>query len=83
MQIQADLLGVPVVRPEITETTAAGVAYMAGLGAGLWDSDRQISAMWREERRFMPAMGAERRQFIRDRWREAVSRSRDWSRWEA
>jgi glycerol kinase len=83
MQIQADLLGVPVVRPEITETTAAGVAYMAGVGAGVWDSERRIRSMWREERRFVPAMDEKRRAFIRDRWREAVSRSRDWSRWEA
>jgi glycerol kinase len=83
MQIQADLLGVPVVRPKITETTAMGAAYMAGLGAGVWSSTDEIASMWAEERRFEPQMSQRRREFIRDRWREAVSRSRDWSRWEA
>ena len=83
MQIQADLLGVPVVRPKITETTAMGAAYMAGLGAGVWSSTDEIAAMWVEDRRFEPQMSQRRRDFIRDRWREAVSRSRDWSRWEA
>jgi glycerol kinase len=83
MQIQADLLGVPVVRPKITETTAMGAAYMAGVGAGVWSSTDEVAAMWAEDRRFEPQMSQRRRDFIRDRWREAVSRSRDWSRWEA
>ena len=83
MQIQADLLGVPVVRPAVTETTALGAAYMAGLGAGVWRDTTEIRELWREERRFLPSMSERRRSFIRDRWREAVSRSRDWSRWES
>jgi len=82
MQIQADVLGVPVVRPRITETTAIGAAYMAGLGAGIWRSMEEIRGMWQEERRFLPAMSDERRAFMRDRWREAAARARDWSRWE-
>lgn len=82
MQIQADLLAVPVVRPKITETTAMGAAFMAGLGAGVWSSTDEIAAHWEKDRRFEPAMSQARREFIRDRWREAVSRSLDWSRWE-
>lgn len=82
MQLQADLLGVPVVRPRNTETTAMGVAYMAGLGAGLWTGQEEIRSLWREDRRFEPKMPQDRRDAIHRRWREAVSRSRDWSRWE-
>lgn len=83
MQIQADVLGVPVVRPRITETTAMGAAYMAGLGVGMWSGIDQIREMWVEERRFEPSMPEKRRRFIQARWREAVSRSRGWADWES
>jgi glycerol kinase len=83
MQMQADLLGVPVIRPEITETTAMGVAYMAGIGVGAWASHDEIRALWREDRRFEPNMNQKRREAIHRRWREAVSRSFDWSHWES
>jgi glycerol kinase len=58
MQFQADLLGVPVVRPKVLETTALGAAYLAGLAVGYWDSERDIAAQWQEDRRFTPSMEA-------------------------
>ncbi len=78
MQFQADLLGVPVVRPAVTETTALGAAYLAGLAVGFWGSAAEVSRQWRAQHRFeprMPRADAERR---RTRWREAVSRAKGW-----
>ena len=78
MQLQADLLGVPVVRPEVTETTALGAAYFAGIGVRLWADEDEVAAQWRLERRFEPAIsGAERTERI-DRWRAAVAVARSW-----
>jgi glycerol kinase len=78
MQFQADLLGVPVVRPRVTETTALGAAYLAGLAVHFWASKEEIAAQWRCERRFEPAMPAERRAALLARWGRAVERSRGW-----
>jgi glycerol kinase len=78
MQFQADLLGVPVLRPQVTETTALGAAYLAGLAVGFWVSREEIAAQWKCERRFEPAMGADQRQALLARWAKAVQRSRDW-----
>jgi glycerol kinase len=78
MQFQADVLGRPVVVPEITETTALGAAYLAGVGAGAWTLE-QVSALWREAARFEPRMGEGRRRALLDRWRQAVERSRGWA----
>jgi glycerol kinase len=78
MQFQADLLGVPVLRPRITETTALGAAYLAGLAVNFWDSQEQIAAQWQCERRFEPAMDAGRRGELLARWGRAVQRARDW-----
>jgi glycerol kinase len=78
MQFQADLLGVPVVRPKVTETTALGAAYLAGLAVGFWESREEIAAQWQCERRFEPAMGADQRQAMLARWAKAVQRARDW-----
>jgi glycerol kinase len=78
LQFQADLLGVPVLRPVNTETTAFGAAALAGLGAGFWNSPQEITGLWKLDKRFeaqMPRADAARR---RARWREAVERSRDW-----
>jgi glycerol kinase len=79
MQFQADLLGVPVLRPVNTETTAFGAAAFAGLGAGLWQSLDEVAALWRLDRRFEPrlprALVAQRRA----RWSQAVERSRSWA----
>ena len=58
MQLQADLLGVPVARPRVTETTALGAAYLAGIGVGLWAGEEEVAAQWRLERRFEPGIAA-------------------------
>ena len=79
MQFQADLLGVPVVRPKVLETTALGAAYLAGLTVDLWKSRDEIAAQWQVQRRFEPRMEAGRRQELMARWREAVARSLRWS----
>jgi glycerol kinase len=78
LQFQADLLGVPVVRPEVTETTALGAAYLAGLGVGFWSSPAEVAANWRAERRFEPAMSRDEADGRLARWARAVERSRDW-----
>jgi glycerol kinase len=80
MQFQADLLGVPVVRPACIETTALGAAYLAGLQVGFWDSLDTIARQWREDARFIPLMDAARRAKLLARWHRAVERSRDWAR---
>lgn len=80
MQIQANVLGVPVVRSRVTETTALGAASLAGLATGFWSGAEEISALWQEECRFEPEWGAAQRQQFSARWREAVSRSRSWAR---
>ena len=78
MQIQADLIGIPVVRPEITETTALGAAYLAGLAVGFWSGQDEIESLWREDRRFEPRMGDAERAALRERWSEAVARAKGW-----
>jgi glycerol kinase len=78
MQFQADLLGVPVVRPKITETTALGAAYLAGLATGYWCDAKALQAQWQVDRTFEPRMGADERDGRLAQWRKAVERSRDW-----
>lgn len=80
MQMQADLLGVPVVRPRQTETTALGAALLAGLAVGLWQDARQIAHQWQVDRRFEPRWSQGQRQARLARWREAVERARGWAR---
>src|SRR5438874_5072350 len=80
MQFQADLLGVPVVRPKVLETTALGAAYLAGLTVNLWKSREEIAAHWKLERRFEPQMSRNEAESRMARWREAVSRARNWAR---
>ncbi|MEM8962608.1 MAG: glycerol kinase GlpK [Acidobacteriota bacterium] len=77
MQRQADILGVPVVRPANAETTALGAAFLAGLGVGFWTLDA-CAAQWRVDRRFEPASDSGPIAELRDGWRRAVERSRDW-----
>jgi glycerol kinase len=79
MQIQADVLGRPVLRPTVTETTALGAAYLAGLGVGVWKDMDQVGRHWRLDRRFEPAMSEERRQELYDGWQRAVERARGWA----
>ena len=79
MQIQADFLGVPVVRPRVTETTALGAAYLAGLATGLWTDASEISAQWQVDRRFEPRLPEPQRREKLRRWRQAVERSKAWA----
>jgi glycerol kinase len=79
MQMQADALGIPVVRPAVTETTALGAAYLAGLAVGFWDGLDEISSMWAVDRRFEPALSDDQRQARMLQWRRAVERSRRWA----
>ncbi|MBA2630949.1 MAG: glycerol kinase GlpK [Thermoleophilaceae bacterium] len=77
MQFQADMLGVPVVIPEITETTALGAAFLAGIAAGTW-TEEDVRGMWREDRRFEPHMSDDEREALLSDWRRALERSRRW-----
>ena len=79
MQIQADLLGAPVVRPAVTETTALGAAYLAGLAVSFWPSPSAITGQWRQERRFEPALPRQAAKSLREQWSAAVARSRGWA----
>jgi len=79
MQLQADLLGVTVVRPEVTETTALGAAYLAGLAVGVWPDEVAIGELWREDRRFEPRLASEERRELRGRWRAALKRAEGWA----
>lgn len=80
MQFQADLLGVPVVRPAVTETTALGAAYLAGLGVGYWSSVDEITGQWKVARRFEPRMRAATVTALRERWAEALERAKRWEK---
>jgi glycerol kinase len=79
-RFQADLLGVPVVRPRTTETTVLGAAFLAGLGAGVWSSLDELRDVWQLDRRFEPRMEPAARARLLHAWREAVARSRGWAR---
>jgi glycerol kinase len=78
MQFQADILGVPVIRPVIRETTALGAAYAAGLAVGFWSGTSEIRANWAADRRWDPTMDRQRREELYRQWRKAVSRTLDW-----
>jgi len=78
MQFQADLLGVPVSRPAVTETTALGAAYLAGLAVGYWKSPTEIASQRAVERRFEPKMDPGRAKELRARWSRAVERAKGW-----
>jgi glycerol kinase len=80
MQFQADVLQAPVVRPAVTETTALGAAYLAGLAVGFWPDTNATSAQWRVEKRFEPTMDPARAAELRERWSEAVGRSKGWEK---
>ena len=75
MQFQADLLGIPVVRPQVTETTALGVAYLAGLATGIYGSLDEVAALWGEERRFLPTMPRQRAAELMAGWERAVKQT--------
>jgi len=79
MQFQADVLGVPVIRPQVTETTALGAAYLAGLATGFWSGESEIRAQRQNDVRFEPKQNAADVAACRSRWKEAVERSRRWN----
>jgi glycerol kinase len=78
MQFQADVLGVPVIRPSVTETTALGAAYAAGLATGFWSDQAELKERWAEDKRWEPQMEEDEREKQYARWKKAVSRSLDW-----
>jgi glycerol kinase len=80
MGFQADLLGLPVVRPAVTETTALGAAFLAGLATGVWPDRDAVAATWRRDRTFEPTSPRAEVEERRARWRDAVERSRGWAR---
>lgn len=76
MQFQADVLGVPVVRPKVTETTALGAAYLAGLAVGYWANQQEIIQLWQMDKCFEPSISADERTALREAWRHAVAQAR-------
>jgi glycerol kinase len=78
MQFQSHLLGVPVVRPKVTETTALGAAYLAGLAVGYWKDQQQIAAQWQVDRRFTHGMKPAQRKQLESGWRKALERAKRW-----
>jgi glycerol kinase len=80
MQMQADLLGVPVVRPKVTETTALGAAYLAGLATGFWRDEAEIATLWARDRVFEPAVAGDEGRARLAGWKRAVERARDWAK---
>lgn len=80
MQFQADILGIPVQRPEIAETTALGAAYLAGLAVGFWKDEKELTKLWAVDRTFEPKMSADQRESLYTNWQRAVQRSLDWAK---
>ncbi|TKV57419.1 glycerol kinase, partial [Nakamurella flava] len=78
MQFQADILGVPVIRPVVNETTALGAAYAAGLAVGFWESEDDIRANWAEDKRWNPQMDPTERDRLYRQWKKAVTKTMDW-----
>jgi glycerol kinase len=79
LQLQADFLQLPVVRPKVTETTALGAAYLAGLATGVWRDRDEVAQHWQVDRRFEPKLPAAKAAKLRARWNEAVERSKAWA----
>jgi glycerol kinase len=78
MQFQSDMLGIPLVRPKVTETTALGAACLAGLGVGFWKNTQELEELWQREKTFQPAMDAAEAARLKREWRKAVSRAKGW-----
>jgi glycerol kinase len=78
MQFQADLLGVPVVRPKVSETTALGAAYLAGLAVGYWNDPGEIAMQWQADRKFVSTMKPARRKELLAGWNKALKRAKAW-----
>jgi glycerol kinase len=82
LQLQADILQAPIVRPRVTETTALGAAYLAGLTTGAWPNRDAIAAHWYVDRRFEPLISQRDAMAMRARWQEAVEHSKGWAKHE-
>jgi glycerol kinase len=80
LQHQADVMQLPVVRPTVTETTALGAAYLAGLAVGVWKGRDEIAGHWKVDRRFEPKMSADEAAAVRSRWNDAIERARGWAK---
>jgi glycerol kinase len=78
MQFQADILGVPVIRPQVPETTALGAAYAAGMAVGFWSTEQEVRDNWAEDKRWQPQMEADKRDEYYKYWKKAVTRTFDW-----
>jgi len=78
MQFQADIVNVPVIRPVVSETTALGAAYAAGLAVGFWRDFNELRANWKQDKVWIPKMDDTLRQKIYQGWKKAVSRTLDW-----
>ena len=78
MQFQADILNVPVVRPTVTETTALGAAYAAGLAVGFWENLDDLRNQWDINHVFKPVMGSDQREQLYQGWKKAVNRTLNW-----
>ncbi|HSP59696.1 MAG TPA: FGGY-family carbohydrate kinase, partial [Ornithinimicrobium sp.] len=78
MQFQADVLDLDVIRPRVTETTALGAAYAAGIAVGFWDGTAEVAARWQEDRRWSPQLPRDQRERLFRTWKKAVTRTFDW-----
>ncbi len=78
MQFQSDMLGVPVIRPKVAETTALGAAYAAGLAVGFWSSFDELRANWGKDKEWQPQMDVARRDLLYAGWKKAITRTFDW-----
>jgi len=78
MQFQADILGVPVIRPQVAETTALGAAYAAGIAVGFWSGEQDVIDNWAEDKRWTPAMADDERDRQYRLWKKAVTKTFDW-----
>jgi glycerol kinase len=78
MQLQADVMGIEIIRPQITETTALGAAYAAGLAIGYWQSIEEVKANWHESKRWKAGKSAQERVIGAARWKEALARTLNW-----
>jgi glycerol kinase len=80
LQFQADILGIPIVRPAVTETTALGAAYLAGIAVGFWRNAQEVASQWKVEKVFQPKMARAEALDLRGRWQEALARAKKWER---
>jgi glycerol kinase len=80
MQFQSDILGIPIVRPAVTETTALGAAYLPGPAVGFWESAQEVAAHWKVEKVFEPKMARAAAGKLRGRWQEGLARAKNWER---